>query len=471
MNDSNFDYKGSAEVCDAIRATLKGFASIGGINSTDAYNLALMGAEIQRKHNQDLGLKEAASDDVKAALTEALTLLDGAAGALDIGGYGKCANEIRSFLKRAKLLLSSHVTKSADATGVLAEKTCLCGKKFTLDPIAPITCDCGRRWLPLENPPVASVVEHALCETCGADRNTTRCPDCGSFRMPPSASVEHVEQEENKSCKCPIPEGRFAYITTFNCPRCGREWKFSPNSGTWGTLGKPGASHANTVPGQMAWTLTCDTLPSIPKKTSRTFLVTVRSRNGKLYSTTARFAHDYWLEWLDSYEPDEKDVDENGGKAWNGWMEDRLDMGDDEVSRGFDGEVIAWSPMPAPSVPNGTEKQPADQVSQNYCAIHSRYFSGHCTDCASSPSSIVEQEKWERIEKTFALLWDKWLSAGHRGDMNDAMELMARELGKPICPDCKRELVPPGDTCSQCTRPPDMTDSIIHSARMRIPGA
>lgn len=76
MNDSNFDYKGSAEVCDAIRAMLKGFASIRGINSTDAYNLALMGAEIQRKHNQDPGLKEAASDDVKAVLQMALGVLD-----------------------------------------------------------------------------------------------------------------------------------------------------------------------------------------------------------------------------------------------------------------------------------------------------------------------------------------------------------------------------------------------------------
>jgi hypothetical protein len=39
--------------------------------------------------------------------------------------------------------------------------------------------------------------------------------------------------------------------------------------------------------------------------------------------------------------------------------------------------------------------------------------------------------------------------------MNEAMEAMARALGKPICPDCKCELVYPGNTCSQCDRPPE----------------
>ena len=87
-------------------------------------------------------------------------------------------------------------------------------------------------------------------------------------------------------------------------------------------------------------------------------------------------------------------------------------------------------------------------------------------------TTIAHNDILERIEMAFAVLYDKWLSAGHRCDMNDAMELMARELGKPICPDCKCELVYPGNTCSQCNRPPEgMTDNIIHSARMWIPGA
>src|SRR5438477_655543 len=51
MTDS-FDYKGNADLCDALREMLKGFASIGGINSVDAYNLALAGAEVQRRFNQ-----------------------------------------------------------------------------------------------------------------------------------------------------------------------------------------------------------------------------------------------------------------------------------------------------------------------------------------------------------------------------------------------------------------------------------
>lgn len=87
-------------------------------------------------------------------------------------------------------------------------------------------------------------------------------------------------------------------------------------------------------------------------------------------------------------------------------------------------------------------------------------------------TTIAHNDILERIELTFSMLYDKWLSAGHRRDMNNAMELMARELGSPICPDCKCELVKPGNTCSKCDRPPDaMQDNIIHSSRMRIPDA
>lgn len=53
--ERDFDYRRNAEVCDAIREMLKGFASIGGINSVDAYNLALAGAEVQREYDRKNG--------------------------------------------------------------------------------------------------------------------------------------------------------------------------------------------------------------------------------------------------------------------------------------------------------------------------------------------------------------------------------------------------------------------------------
>lgn len=194
MNDSNFDYKGSAKVCDAIRAMLKGFASIGGINSTDAYNLALMGAEIQRKQHQDPGLKEAASDDVKVVLEKVLNAIRRAVNfirdcnpqdpELQRSEAGRCPMDhpnccgscearyaLDDSIRELRQLLSSHVTKSADATIV------------KLRPLWERIC-----------------VHHSTIERAEACEfsEARGCPVCAKAQAPPPppASVEHVEQEK-----------------------------------------------------------------------------------------------------------------------------------------------------------------------------------------------------------------------------------------------------------------------------------
>lgn len=40
-------------------------------------------------------------------------------------------------------------------------------------------------------------------------------------------------------------------------------------------------------------------------------------------------------------------------------------------------------------------------------------------------------ETMERIEGAFAVLYDKWLTAGHRRDMNEAMDALSLALGRP----------------------------------------
>jgi len=100
-----------------------------------------------------------------------------------------------------------------------------------------------------------------------------------------------------------------------------------------------------------------DRLPDVAKGKRAQFLVTCRSKyNGKLFVTLAAYCNEYWMEWSDSCDPADDDVDENGGKHWTGWMDDRLDTCGDEVSWDFEHDVIAWMPLPAPPEPRTAEQ-------------------------------------------------------------------------------------------------------------------
>lgn len=90
------------------------------------------------------------------------------------------------------------------------------------------------------------------------------------------------------------------------------------------------------------------TLPQIPKRSRRTFLITVEQGNGRRVVGTADFTNNYWLEWSDSCEPPEDEIDDEGGKHWSGWMVDALDYSGEELGMEFKGNVIAWAEFPKP---------------------------------------------------------------------------------------------------------------------------
>jgi hypothetical protein len=81
----------------------------------------------------------------------------------------------------------------------------------------------------------------------------------------------------------------------------------------------------------------------------RKFLVTVE-RDGKRWVKIAKYANAHWIEWSDEYDGD--DIDDNGGKRWTGWLEDRQNFYGDELIMDVDGAVVAWMPLPAPHPAN-----------------------------------------------------------------------------------------------------------------------
>lgn len=78
-------------------------------------------------------------------------------------------------------------------------------------------------------------------------------------------------------------------------------------------------------------------------------LVTARAGNGKLFTDTAFYANQHWLEWDDDYEG--QDIDHNGGKKWTGWMKDTEDSCGDLKCGNYEYEVVAWAYLPTPYQP------------------------------------------------------------------------------------------------------------------------
>lgn len=90
-----------------------------------------------------------------------------------------------------------------------------------------------------------------------------------------------------------------------------------------------------------------DGVPGVATGKRRRFLIKWRSKHdGKMRVDVAAYCNEHWLEWSDHCDPKDEDVDDNGGKKWTGWMEDRLALGGDEISQPYGGEVVAWMPMP-----------------------------------------------------------------------------------------------------------------------------
>lgn len=54
------------------------------------------------------------------------------------------------------------------------------------------------------------------------------------------------------------------------------------------------------------------------------------------------------MEWSDDADPDEEDIDDEGGKHHTGWMCDQENSCGDLSSRPLEANVIGWLPLPEP---------------------------------------------------------------------------------------------------------------------------
>lgn len=104
-----------------------------------------------------------------------------------------------------------------------------------------------------------------------------------------------------------------------------------------------------------AW-INTKTMPEIKKGTMKKFLITYETRDGKRGVKCAWYANEHWIEWSDDASPDDDDVDDDGGKRWTGWMEDRSTYHGDDYIMAVEETVVAWMPMPAAASATGGAK-------------------------------------------------------------------------------------------------------------------
>jgi hypothetical protein len=76
------------------------------------------------------------------------------------------------------------------------------------------------------------------------------------------------------------------------------------------------------------------------------FLITYETANGKRGVKAAWFANEHWIEWSDEASPEDADVDDDGGKRWTGWLEDRSTYHGDDYIMDVEETVVAWMPLP-----------------------------------------------------------------------------------------------------------------------------
>lgn len=74
---------------------------------------------------------------------------------------------------------------------------------------------------------------------------------------------------------------------------------------------------------------------------------------GQLFVSDAQYANAYWMEWSDDCTPE--DIDAEGGKYWNGWVEDFLTVHGDWLTKSADPRtILAWAEWPTvPTLPEG----------------------------------------------------------------------------------------------------------------------
>ena len=103
-------------------------------------------------------------------------------------------------------------------------------------------------------------------------------------------------------------------------------------------------------------------LPPVAKGRAQSFIVTIESSSGRRHVTCCNYLNEYWMEWADDADPDESEIDDEGGKKWTGWMYDREQWGGDLSTCEIEGSVIGWLELPCAKGADDSVSWPNTQI-------------------------------------------------------------------------------------------------------------